>query len=128
MTLINLPLAAQWSPGDVYRLARFACVLDPDDRHSPGAAWLVNLATEAAEILERIDDGEDRSDVIHEVADAAVPIYNNDRAKVWTDLGVWGADIDSADLYGPESTTIERMGIDLVEVARNLLTALTEES
>lgn len=119
----------QWSAMDVYRLARLACVFDPDDRFSPGAAWLVNLATEQADVLARAAAGDDLSDVIFEVADAAVPVYNIDRARVWTDLGIgWapGIDVDPG-MYDPEGSTLDRMAVEIFEAAHNLLTALTEE-
>lgn len=56
------------------------------------------------------------SDVVHEVVDSAIPVYNADRAALVTDPRVWSSDISD---YGP--------GTDLMHtIALHIYAALEE--
>lgn len=106
----------------VYELAHMAGVNSPDGPNSPGALWLEQVAASLAEAIDyRHDQGDDQGpvdDVVHELADTAVPIYTHERWKIFVDLGAYNFDAD--DLGRGEDITAEA-GIILYQVAEALI-------
>jgi hypothetical protein len=104
----------------VWQLARRAECLDPDSSTSPGAKFLEAVASEAGEIIgEDFEPLADVVDVIHERADALVPVYTYERWQVFTDLGAWEQDI--ADYETGSSDMTEAAGVALYIIAERLL-------
>lgn len=106
----------------VWQLARLADVSEPESTDSPGAEWLRLVEGDAPLVAERLAEGEDLSDVVHQHADSLVPVYTHERWLVFVDLGAYEVDID--DLVGGVEDMTTLAGVALYEVARNLLWAL----
>lgn len=108
----------------VWQLARSAECGDPDGLDSPGAMFLTHVAADVDELRERVADGEDVSDVIHELADALVPVYTYERWQVFTDLAAWEQDVTD---YAPDSSDMtEAAGVALYIIAERLLQDLVQ--
>lgn len=108
-----------------WALARLACCLDPDSPDSPGAKYLALIADDMPDILERISNGEDRGDAIHEKADSVVPVYTHDVWTTFVDLGGYRVDVD--EYAAPDNDMTQRARVALYLIARQLLDALTDE-
>lgn len=72
-----------------YTLVRLADCSEPSDHDTPGARFLLGIAEHVAE---RAGDDDDRHDLAHEVADAAIPPYTVDIWAVFVDLQGWHED------------------------------------
>lgn len=90
-------------------------VSSPDSFDSPGARWLLRLHNMISEAWEngRFDNesGEDRQDVLTELADGAVEIYTHSRWQIFVDLTMYNED---------ENDRCEN-GADLTEVAGEIM-------
>lgn len=121
---------------DAYVLARMADTYSPDSSTSPGTIWLKRVRDDLAErveyesdsypelspaeLAEHVRDG----DIVHEVADGMVPIYNHDRMQVLVDLGAYLEDISD---YGEPEDVLTAAGWSLYVVAERLAVTLLEE-
>lgn len=78
------------------------------------------------ELTELIRNGSDTDDLIHELADQAVPVYNSDIIEEWSENpGCWDRWADEmGDTYG---TIIEQMSRDLYLAYRDELAEYAEE-
>lgn len=78
------------------------------------------------ELTELIRNGSDTDDLIHELADQAVPIYNSDIIREWSERSEcwdrWADEIGDSD-----GTIIEQMSRDLYLAYRDELAAHAEE-
>ena len=114
-----LPAIHKGNVPAVGMLARLADCADPDrygystgdgpttwdrDLASPGARFLMDVATDtqdvAREIADDFDPGDtladhyDLSDLAHDIADQAVPVYTYEKWRTFTDLAAWLEDLD----------------------------------
>lgn len=111
----------------VYALARLADCAEPDSPDSPGGQWLRRLAEDAFDVLRDRSAEEEPQDVIHEIADAYVPVYTIDVWKIFVDLGAWEALQDAWDdglISGPPEHRDQHAQVALYVIAERLLTAL----
>lgn len=78
------------------------------------------------ELTELISNGSDTDDLIHELADQAVPVYNSGIIEEWSERPeCWDRFADEmGDAYG---TIIEQMSHDLYLAYRDELTEYAEE-
>jgi hypothetical protein len=105
-----------------YVLAGLAETACPDSPTSPGAEWLRLVANAAQECTERcLDEDEELSDAVHEIADSLVPIYTHERWATFVDLAAYNVDLDD---YSPSEDMSERAGLALYVVAERLLNSL----
>lgn len=72
----------------VFELAALADVEQPDAPFSPGGRWLADVRDQLAEHVETVGPDE-AANGLHELADAAAPIYTHEAWTVFTDLGLW---------------------------------------
>lgn len=107
-----------------YELARLADCASPDNLASPGAQWLTLVAGEADEISERTEAGEDRSDVVRELADSLVPIYTRDVWATFVDLAAYQEDVTE---FGPIEDMEQAAKVALYLIAERLLHVLVDE-
>lgn len=71
---------------NAYELAHMAGVRSPDSLSSPGAEWLLEVASAAEEITD--------PDSIDSAANALVPVYTHPKWLVFTDLCAWQEDLE----------------------------------
>jgi len=118
-----------------FELAGTAGTPSPDSTTSPGAEFLARVQSAAREALDYVDptdflrDGAEAMDeVIHDIADSAVPVYTHDLWATFVDLGAYGEDI--SDFIGPDiGSALERVpGIALYSIARRLAETLYDEA
>lgn len=102
---------------NAYQLAHMADVQSPDSLESPGAEWLVQVASYADEL----ESGD--QDDITQAADSVVPIYTHNRWQVFVDLCAYTEDI--TDLSASPDMT-DQAGVALYMIAERLLTALVD--
>ena len=102
---------------------------DPDaPEPSPGARFLHSVAVEVPNVRERVADGEDLGDVIHEVADAEVPIYTHQRWATFVDLAAYQEDLSEwSDTVAVDDLERGVAGVALYMIAARLLYALVED-
>lgn len=106
----------------VYGLARLADVASPDSSDSPGARWLMNVASAASEMIaECAEYGGDPADAAHETADAIVPVYTSEIWAVFCDLAAWN--VDTSD-YGQAEDMTRSASLALYVVAERLINEL----
>lgn len=72
-----------------------------------------------------LDESNDRSDITHEIADSAVPIYTYDLWKCFVDLGAYNGDMD--DLGGAGNDMTKNAQVCLYMMAERLAYALVDE-
>lgn len=78
------------------------------------------------ELTELIRNGSDTDDLIHELADQAVPIYNSDIISDWSERpDYW--DRFAEEMGEPHGPIIQQMAGDLYMAYRDELTAYVEE-
>lgn len=107
---------------NAYQLANLADVQSPDSLESPGAQWLVQVASYADEI----DASEEYwQDEVSEAADSVVPIYTHNRWQVFVDLCAYTEDVNDID-PGASADMNDRAGLALYMIAERLLVALVE--
>jgi hypothetical protein len=109
----------------VWRLARLAECADPDTDASPGALFLRRVEDAVRESRQYAEDYDDHNDLVHEIADGAVPVYTFDRWRTFVDLGAWEQDV--ADLAGGDDDMTQLAGLALYQAARALADALLSE-
>lgn len=114
-------------PTEALRCAlEIAAGRDLDELESPGAAWLRQVATATAELIEEHNEAQegpyDLQDHISLLADSLVPIYTGDRWRIFVDLGAWAYDTELESV--PDMT--EQAGRVLYEIAENLASKLIE--
>jgi hypothetical protein len=110
----------------VWELAEMAGCDSPESDISPGAMWLVRVASDLSEVIGRVTEyGEDTQDVIRELADAAVPVYTHEMWRVFVDLAAY--DVDDEGLHDREDDMTQRAMVALYVVAERLLNALVGE-
>ena len=73
---------------DFYKLADESGLSRPDSNDSAGAEWLKEVWERAVHLrdLKKDENVYDIEDLIHEEADASVPIYTHNLWEVWVDL------------------------------------------
>jgi hypothetical protein len=112
---------------NAYELAHMAGVTSPDSLESPGAQWLVQVASYADELGDELAaDNEHLSDDITEAADSVVPVYTHNRWQVFVDLCAYTEDIEEYSAQDSDMTMTTQAGIALYLIAERLLTALVE--
>ena len=110
----------------VYWLAKDADCLEPDSDTSPGAQFLADVRDAMVEAIEsnELDEDDDASDLIREIADQAPDVYTHPRWKEFTDLGAWQEEPESGDW--PEDLT-DTAGVALYQIAERLCHSLLAE-
>jgi hypothetical protein len=107
-----------------YQLAQLADVTSPDSPTSPGAVWLLRVASDAEDLWDWGKETEDLTDTISEYADQAVPVYTHERWKVFVDLAAYTEEVTE---FGPVEDMTAAAGVALYMIAERLLNALIEE-
>lgn len=122
-------MSTETSEHTPYELANLAEVASPDSPTSPGAEWLLAIASEAGEIIgEDFEPLAELGDVIRERADAIVPVYTYERWQVFVDLAAYSEDVgEYGDVDGGDLTR-SVAGVALLIIAERLLHALTHEA
>jgi hypothetical protein len=110
-----------------WELARLASCADPDAIDSWGAEWLRGVASEVEEIRAAREEGHDLADLIHERADARVPVYTWDRWATFVDLGAWSEDLSEIG-DGTSCDMTADAGVALYLIAERLLFALLQDA
>lgn len=107
-----------------YQLARLADVTSPDSPTSPGAEWLLRVASDAEDLWDYGKNETEIQDTISEYADQAVPIYTHERWQVFVDLAAYTEEVTD---LGPVEDMTAAAGVALYMIAERLLNALIEE-
>lgn len=103
---------------NAYQLANMANVASPDSLESPGARFLLRIASDVA------DWDEPDKDAASEIADGAVPIYTYEMWQTFVDLAAWQEDVDE---FGPIEDMEKGAQVALYLIASRLANALIEE-
>lgn len=98
---------------------------EPHAEPSPGAQFLHLVANDLEDAKERIASGEDRGDVVHELADADVPVYTHEMWKTFVDLTAYNEDISGYGGYFGDDLN-KAAGVALFMIAERLLNALLD--
>lgn len=97
----------------------------PDGSESPGALWLIRVVEAAREAFEGFAEGDELSDVVHEIADGVVPIYTHERWLVFVDLAAYNEDVSE---YGSEDTDLTaQAGVALYMIAERVVGRVAEQ-
>jgi hypothetical protein len=121
-----------------YALVANADISLTGDHNSAGARWLLNVQTDARESFKWAVESDGREpaevaedqDMLHEIADAAAPVYTAEIFAVYVDIQGWQADISELldPTFGDVSSLPERIAqITLYQVARDIMSALFSE-
>jgi hypothetical protein len=107
-----------------YQLAQLADVTSPDSPTSPGAEWLLRVASDAEDLWDYGKNETEIQDTISEYADQAVPMYTHHRWEVFVDLAAYQEEVTE---FGPVEDMTAAAGVALYMIAERLLNALIEE-
>lgn len=88
MSTTTTPTTAHIRALPVWELAELADVERPDSPFSPGGRWLADVRDQFAEHVDTVGT-EEAANGLHDIADAAAPIWTHEAWSVWTDLGLW---------------------------------------
>ena len=113
---------------NAYVLASMAECLTPDSHESPGAEFLTSTVEALAESVRwdaENDGGQDIGDMIHEIADGAVPIYTRKMWETFTDLGAYQEGTN--ELEDASADMDQRARVALYMIAERLCFAIVTE-
>jgi hypothetical protein len=117
-----------------YGLSADAECGSPDSHESAGAAFLVSVRDDILDRLTSFDaddreaflrDADTLEDVVHEVADGAVPIYTYPKWQAFVDLQAYEEDV--TDLAAENADMESRAGTALYMIAERLASTLIAE-
>ncbi len=115
--LANLADCASPDARDAY-----GCIPSADASPSPGAVFLRDVADAYDGARDDLSEHPYPEDLLHELADGAVPIYTHSRWQTFTDLCAYNEDLTE---YGaPPADMTDAAGLALYIIARRLLEAL----
>jgi hypothetical protein len=112
-----------------FGLSHDADCLSPDRKDSPGAVFLLRIQDSVLDDLDRVlGDEHDASDLAHEIADQAVPIYTHHLWEVFVDLGAYQEDPTELGYDGSDLTQSAQAAIYLIasRLAHSLMEKVRE--
>lgn len=113
------------------KLASIADCGDPDREASPGARFLIGVqdaVNEAIEWAKDHDEDMDTSDMAHDIADNAVPIYAYAKWLTFVDLAAWQEDLTDWNAERHDEPLDHLSNIALYQIAERLAMVLFSEA